>query len=194
MARPPEFDPSAALDDAMEAFWKFGFSATSTSVLESHMQISRSSLYATFGSKQDLYALAMDRYIDDLRHRVSRQLAAPGPAVETLKRFFRRLPRRGRRSGEPLRCCMLVRAAVSGENQPQRTRSQISRGLNALDVLFESILERAVNEGGLKSGSSIPDLARYLTTTYQAINVAAHAGRSQRALNDIVQQSLTVLE
>ncbi len=64
MARPREFDIDIALDRAMEAFWEKGYEATSLDDLCEVTGLSRSSLYATFGSKRKLLLRSVDRYVD----------------------------------------------------------------------------------------------------------------------------------
>src|SRR5690606_30739786 len=61
--RPKEFDPDVALQAAMELFWEHGYEATSMAMLTERLGIGRASLYATFGDKQHLYRLAVQRYL-----------------------------------------------------------------------------------------------------------------------------------
>ena len=60
--RPRAFDRKAALDAAMRLFWRKGYSATSIADLTAAMGIGSPSLYAAFGSKEQLYAEALDHY------------------------------------------------------------------------------------------------------------------------------------
>ena len=62
--RPIEFDPDAALTDAMQLFWRKGYENTSLPDLLDAMQLSKSSLYQAFGSKQALFERCMTRYGD----------------------------------------------------------------------------------------------------------------------------------
>ena len=62
MARPREFDEDAALERAMDVFWRQGYQATSTDDLMEAMGIGRGSFYNTFGSKRDVYLRTLDRY------------------------------------------------------------------------------------------------------------------------------------
>jgi TetR/AcrR family transcriptional repressor of nem operon len=77
MARHREFDASAALDRATEAFWTKGYEATSLDDLCAATGLSRSSLYATFGSKRNLLLLAVDRYAELRTPKLAAALARP---------------------------------------------------------------------------------------------------------------------
>ncbi len=156
--------------------------------------IGRSSLYAAFGSKDELYAEAMDGYIRELRVRVIGKLRADGPAMDVLETFFLGVAERGAPNGEPLRCCMVVRACLSGTDQSPDIRVRVKKTIAELDDAFHSLLRRARDEGTLGNGSKLRDSARFLTTTFQALNVAALAGRNRRELREIIRKALASLD
>src|SRR3989449_11576985 len=60
--RPREFDHDAALERAIDVFWRHGYEATSVSDLTSAMGINPPSLYAAFGDKEQLFLEAVERY------------------------------------------------------------------------------------------------------------------------------------
>jgi AcrR family transcriptional regulator len=62
--RPRAFDADAALDRALEVFWRQGYEGTALSDLTEAMGINRPSLYAAFGNKEALFAKVLDRYTD----------------------------------------------------------------------------------------------------------------------------------
>jgi len=178
----------------METFWDLGYERASTALLEQRMDIGRSSLYATFGSKDRLFAEAMDVYVADFRCRVIERLDADGPALAVLERFLLEVAERGAPGGDRLRFCMVLRASVSGPDQPKPIRERIERFVAELDDAFHRLLVRARDEGTLPGSTQLRETARYLTTIFQSLNVAAHAGRSRRELREIVRRALRSLD
>ncbi|MGN8251962.1 TetR/AcrR family transcriptional regulator [Pseudomonas sp. SMV7] len=60
--RPREFDRHQALVQAMLLFWDKGYDGTSLNELMTAMKIKSPSLYAAFGSKEDLFLEALELY------------------------------------------------------------------------------------------------------------------------------------
>ena len=89
MARPREFDEAAAMDAAIDHFWHRGYEATSVRDLAACMGISSPSLYNSFGNKRELFALALERYLDAVGARAD-QAAARGVAAQTGRAAFHR--------------------------------------------------------------------------------------------------------
>lgn len=61
--RPREFDEDEVLDAVIELFWEQGFEAASLTDIVEAAGLNKSSLYNTFGSKDELFRRALDRYI-----------------------------------------------------------------------------------------------------------------------------------
>jgi len=193
MARPREFDRKRALKSAMETFWEHGYDRTSTALLEERMKIGRSSLYASFGTKDELFAEAIDAYAENFRGRVIDKLGAEGPASKVLEDFFLGVADRGAPGGERLRSCLVLRTSLSIADQPPEIRAKITCFIAELDDAFYSLLDRAKDEGALAPGTNLREAARFLTSTLQALNVAAHAGRNRRELREMVRRALSTL-
>lgn len=61
--RPRSFDRNEALRKAMQTFWTNGYEGTSMTQLVDAMGIVSPSIYAAFGSKEELFREAVDLYI-----------------------------------------------------------------------------------------------------------------------------------
>src|SRR5947207_11547368 len=75
--RPRAFDTDAALDAALAVFWRKGYEGASLTDLTAAMGINRPSLYAAFGSKEDLFRKALDRYAEGPAAYVREALEEP---------------------------------------------------------------------------------------------------------------------
>ena len=60
--RPREFEIEQALAAALQVFWDKGYEGASISDLTGAMGITRPSLYAAFGNKEELFKQALDLY------------------------------------------------------------------------------------------------------------------------------------
>lgn len=61
--RPRQFDSDEVLDHLVDLFWEQGYEATSMSDIVEATGLNKSSLYNSFGSKEELFGLAVDRYL-----------------------------------------------------------------------------------------------------------------------------------
>src|SRR6202044_2628058 len=77
MGRPREFDTERGLDEAMEVFWRHGYEGATIAELTTAMGINPPSLYAAFGSKEDLLKAALDRYSEKRAAFMCEVLGAP---------------------------------------------------------------------------------------------------------------------
>ncbi|MEM0949344.1 MAG: TetR/AcrR family transcriptional regulator [Pseudomonadota bacterium] len=66
MARPMAFDKDMAVDKAMQLLWRDGYEASSVKSLSEALGITRSSFYNSFGSRDELFKLALDHYLSTI--------------------------------------------------------------------------------------------------------------------------------
>lgn len=86
--RPREFDDEAVLDSLVQLFWEQGFEATSMNDIVQTSGLSKSSLYNTFGSKDELFERALNRYVDLRSSMLTTALVNGTSGLEDLGTFF----------------------------------------------------------------------------------------------------------
>src|SRR3990170_1290477 len=91
--RPRTFDRTAALARAMEVFWVKGYEGSSMSDLTAAMGIASPSLYAAFGSKEELFRQALKHYSDTEGRHIWDGVEDAGTAYEAVESFLMRTAR-----------------------------------------------------------------------------------------------------
>lgn len=187
--RPRGFDRLAALERAMEVFWERGYQAASMSDLTGAMGINSPSLYAAFGSKEELYREAIhhfaatesDDILSPLRNAPTARAALEGYLMASARIFTRP----GRPPG-----CMVVLSAVNAVGVGDET-SRILREMRAGSVTtIEERLRRAVDEGELPASLDRHPVASYYVTVQQGMSIQARDGASRQTLEMIAQGAM----
>ncbi|PBC63745.1 TetR family transcriptional regulator [Streptomyces sp. Tue6028] len=194
MARTKEFDPDAALRAALELFWRRGYEATSMADLVEHLGIGRASLYATFGSKHELYLKAFDRYEQTGLTRIVGELSQPGPALPAVRAVVRSYATEAaheelRRSG----CLVTNTAAELAPHDPASAR-RVERNWDQLETVLHTTLVRAQAQGELPRGRDPLALARMLLVLMQGLRVVGKASSDPARVRDAAEQALALLD
>lgn len=182
--RPRQFDVDAALDQALEVFWRRGYEGTSLTALVAATGIHKASLYAAFGSKQALFRQVLDRYSQRQNQFLADLLAAP-TARASVERLLLRRAEHQTLSHHP-HGCLAVNSALVGGSQSDAVRRLLVRRRAAFERLVRQRLERGQAEGDLAPAVNCADLARYVTTIIQGLSVHAASGASRAQLRRVV--------
>lgn len=179
--RPREFDRDLALGAAMRLFWSKGFLGTSNSELCQAMGISSPSLYAAFGSKEQLYVEAVSRYTElasaSIWHHLSDTASAREGMQKALLAAAEAMP-----ANELLPSgCMITLATVGDECPPAVADAVKGFRLAGLDLIQETI-ERGVNTGELPKATDVCALARFFTGVIQGMAIQARDGATKADL------------
>ncbi|MFJ5638817.1 TetR/AcrR family transcriptional regulator [Streptomyces sp. NPDC093223] len=194
MARTKEFDPDAALRSALELFWRRGYEATSMADLVEHLGIGRASLYATFGSKHDLYLKALERYQEDRLPPLLRDLSRPGPALPAVRALIRQYAAESAADDLRLRGCLVTNTAAElAPRDPAAARS-VERDWDRVETGLHMALARAVAQDELPAGRDPLALARTLLVLLQGLRVVGKASTDPGRVRDAAEQVLTLLD
>jgi TetR/AcrR family transcriptional regulator, transcriptional repressor for nem operon len=190
VARTKEFEPLAALDAAMELFWRKGYEAASMRELLDAMGIGRGSFYDTFGDKHALFLSALDRFQEARTSWVEEVLRGEG--LDSVEEVFRR-SLDGLFQFQPRRGCLLANSAVELAPHDPDVAARISDYIRRTEDAFEGVLVRARDRGEIRSDSDPRALARFLVNTLHGLRVLARAGADRETLEDTVRVALGAL-
>lgn len=183
--RHKEFDPDLALGRAMDLFWAKGYEATGITDLTEHLGIARASLYATFGSKSELYHRALERYCTRQAGPVMAALEATGPFLPTIHGLLSHLADVTAGDRER-RGCLVVNATAERIPADPITTAQVEAHLRHDHEVLEGALRRAQAHGEVRTDQSPAAQASFLVATILGIRVLGKARSDLEQLHDVV--------
>ncbi|MCG6204403.1 TetR/AcrR family transcriptional regulator [Rhodopseudomonas sp. HC1] len=187
IGRPREFDVDTALDLALHVFWRKGYEGTSMSDLTEAMGITKPSLYAAFGNKEDLFRKALDRYVDGPGGYYQAGLEKP-TAREVVEHILFGAADAMTDPDNP--GCLAVQGALCcGEAAETIKQELAARRAKSEQQLCER-LGRSIAEGDLPASADAGDLARYVSAILQGIAVQAAGGASRDQLRKLADMAL----
>ncbi|MDT0345388.1 TetR/AcrR family transcriptional regulator [Streptomyces litchfieldiae] len=191
MGRSKEFDPDATLRSALELFWRQGYEATSMQDLVDHLGINRGSIYATWGSKHELYLRALDRYRQDRGDEALDLLGRSGPALPAVREFV--LAYVTEACTDPDRKgCLVTNTATERLPGDAQAGRRVESAFGELEAALTGALLRARSQGELAADADPRALARFLVTFVQGVRVVGKTEDARR-LQDAADQALRLL-
>lgn len=190
--RPRTFDRDEVLDRAIITFWACGYSGASVDNLTEAMRINRPSLYATFGSKHDLFLEVIDRYASTFGCLPSRALKRNLDARKVVAEFFKVCIRCATSKGKP-RGCLIANVATIEAERNTKVRKKVSKMFADTDRAIADYFQAAQDDGRLSDEHDPQALARTVISITHSIAIRARAGASRKQLSVLANDFMAVL-
>jgi TetR/AcrR family transcriptional repressor of nem operon len=178
MARPRAFDMDATLDGMLDVFWRKGFAGTSIPDLSAATDLLPGSLYAAFGSKDEMFRLSLGRYAAWLAAHMPRDktgLAGVKAGLDTIVRLTV--------SDRERRGCPMLNAIPEANALSSKTQADITAGLTWMRRYFEKRLREAQAE--TKASLDVDQMASVLLAAAVSIRVLGRSKLQQQTLQQI---------
>lgn len=184
--RPRTFDPDIALRQALDLFWERGYEGTSLNDLAQAMGIASASIYACFGSKEDLFRKVMMLYgttSGEPPRRALREQSTARAAIHAMLRATAdQITGRDTPPG-----CMLILAAPTGAVENHGVREFLADIRRDNLSIVRDRLARGIADGDLTTPPADLDaIARYYTTIVQGMSVQARDGADRAELEGVI--------
>jgi TetR/AcrR family transcriptional repressor of nem operon len=189
MPRAKAFDPSVALDRAVELFWQRGYEGASMTMLLEAMDISRQSLYDTFGDKHRLFLAALDRYRGNLHVELRRVMERESSGCAGIRAVFDMVGREVLDRPEHL-SCMMANAALELGQHDDAVRGRVAGHLAQVEDLFHDALERDRAAGAIAGDRDTRAAARCLVNAIHGLGVLGRAGVSRSIIDETIAATL----
>ncbi|WP_342702700.1 TetR/AcrR family transcriptional regulator [Burkholderia arboris] len=187
--RPRSFDKEAALDRAMEVFWRLGYEGASMTDLTAAMGIASPSLYAAFGSKETLFRQALDRYGATEGREIWEGVERAGNAHDAMQNYLMNTARVFTRRSKPAGCLVVLSALHPAERSDTVRQTLIAMREGTVEALRER-LRQGVAIGEISVHANLDAIARYYVTVQQGMSIQARDGASRRDLEAVAQAAL----
>ena len=179
--RPAEFSRDAAIEGAMNLFWRDGYLGVSASDLAAAMSIQRSSFYNSFGSRSAVFLEALERYSKSAPDKSIDALAPGDAVVPAIAALFRELCRQ-RAADAEARGCLVCNSIGELVGVDEELGPVLSRAMEQRVEVFERALRQAMDQGELTFPGGAETSARSLAAFLLGINLLSKTVRDEQAL------------
>jgi len=175
MARKASFDRDTALKQAMDLFWSKGFHATSLKDIEAALDMRPGSIYAAFGSKEELFRSALDVYFNNTKETFQDTVSAAPTALDGLATHVRNLGQ-SMQGAAPAKACMLMKTVLETPDDDPILRAAAEDMLQKTEDAFATVFRHAQDRGEITTDRAPAQLASRLQS--QILGLQAYAQRS----------------
>jgi AcrR family transcriptional regulator len=182
--RPRAFDETAVLDTAVDVFWRSGYAHASIADISAATGLAPSSLYNAYGSKLNLFACALDRYLDAIIGQVLEPLEHGPAGLADVDTFFERLAARVGQSHPP--GCLAANTIGEFRDAPPLIAERTARYRKLLRRALRAALTRAAASGEIPAEAVAPR-AEALLSIVIASSLLVAAGAPARDVRDLLR-------
>jgi AcrR family transcriptional regulator len=167
-------------------FWSLGYDATSMADLRSGLGITQASIYAAFGSKEQMFREAVDLYRRTAGFSATRALEINSSARDAIHAMLEAAIDVYTAPGSPRGCLVILGATnYAVENKPVHDYLLSIRREMSQSILDR--LQRGQLEGDVPKAAPIVALATYYATVLHGLALQSRDGVSRKTLSQVVE-------
>lgn len=191
MGRPPQFNEQQVLKNAMNVFWRHGYTGTSLSGLRAATGLNPGSIYNHFGSKKELFLQALGFYINAVVGERITTVLNRGEPLEGIESFFTT-------AFEPVPLqdligCLLTNTALDREIEDGQINAVVRDGIGRIEQAIAARLDQAQAAGDISPDIDSRDAAIHLVSCFQGLSVIGRLTKDKQRLAVITEQAMRML-
>lgn len=193
MARIREFNPEAALLEAMHVFWSRGYKHTSMTNLVEATGVGKKGLYTVFGNKHQLYIKALEQYKCLHADKMLKDLERESSSVPEVKNLFNaalifsqsEIGRRG---------CMVCNAIAEFGDKVPEIKKATENHLERFRTAFYNALLNARKNEEIAQSLDIHKHSNFLCSVLLSLMLMSRGGTGYEIMKDTVESTLITLD
>ena len=185
MARTEVFHKDEVLRKVIALFWDKGYNGTSMQMITEATGLNRSSIYNSFGSKMELYQLALKTYQKESGSLYQKALLKAKNPLEALQYIFKDAVRMRLEDSEKNGCFVLnCKSEMAGQDR------KISKWLEDIQDdgidFYRELVEQAQEQGLVNKEESANAYAVYLFSAFQGLTMTGILIKDKQTLTQII--------
>src|SRR5262249_51828982 len=157
---------------AMQVFWRQGYEGASMAELTKAMGINAPSLYAAFGSKENLFLEAMRLYVELENGDTSGMLNGAPTARDAIRLLLEHSARSLSRPDMP-HGCMLILGDTNTPVQNDTVRKHLCDWRRGAQATFEERIRRGIADRDVPPQADVKAMAAFYMTVLQGLSLRA---------------------
>jgi len=172
----------------LQLFWRKGYAATSIEDLVAALNLSRSSLYDTFGDKRTLFIDSLKLYSTRVIAKMTETLKEAPSALAGIETALAELAESVGTERGAMGCFMVN--SVAELTPYDREVTEIA---TAYSTEMQRLLSEALKQDGAASKQSAEQKAAYVFNTIQGLRILIKSGATRKQVQGIITLTLTGL-
>ncbi|SDZ89163.1 TetR/AcrR family transcriptional regulator [Pedobacter hartonius] len=193
MARNREFNEQFVIETATELFWTKGYNAVSTQDLINAFGISRSSMYAAYKDKKNLFIIALQHYIQTSAKAVIDELAKDKPFMEIISTILNLI------ADETIvdtksKGCFIINTTIELAPHDNEILSIIEKQRENLVDALTLAIQKGIENEELSKSNNPKFLANYFYSIINGLRVDAKVSKDKQSYDQTIKLALKVIE
>ncbi|AIS57888.1 TetR/AcrR family transcriptional regulator [Vibrio coralliilyticus] len=185
MGNAVKFDRQQVIDKATHLYWEKGFHATSMRHLQEVIDMRPGSIYAAFGSKEELFKQALSHYTQMGISKLEQFKSQNDSPLAALKAFVKHLVLQSKK-GAPDGMCMLAKSVAELTEANQDLLDEARHSLRLMERQFELVLQQAQQQGELSADKDTHRLASHVQIQIAGLRTYAKANNNPELLESLI--------
>ncbi|RBW44587.1 TetR/AcrR family transcriptional regulator [Psychromonas sp. B3M02] len=188
MSKVAKFDREEVIQKATNLYWGKGYHGTSMRNLQTAIDLRPGSIYATFGSKDNLFKESIQYYANKTGEVLEACLAESETPLAGLKLFIKKLVV-DNLEGKPSCMCMIVKSIselTEADNKELLDEAKLL--LANVEDKFAEIIAQAIDQDEIASDKDPKELASYVQVQIIGLRTYARVNSNIDTINKFVNE------